>query len=63
MFGKIKIKLANIKKFVSTTTFIFLLVMPASTNYKLKDFGIGSGGVGNANSANYAMEAINGEMG
>jgi hypothetical protein len=36
--------------------------MPASTNYKLKDFGFGSGGVGNATSGSYAMDAISGEQ-
>ena len=40
----------------------FLLVMPASTNYKLKDYGFGTGGTGSATSGNYALDAIMGEI-
>lgn len=35
--------------------------MPASTDYKLKDYGFGSGGAKDASSGNYVMEAITGE--
>ncbi len=38
-----------------------LLVMPASTNYQLHDFGFGSGGSGVTDSSNYSMNAIVGE--
>ena len=41
---------------------MFFLVMPASTNYKLKDYGFGSGGASNATSTNYAMDVISGEQ-
>lgn len=41
--------------------FVFFLAMPASTNYKLKDFGFGTGGTGSSTSSNYALEAITGE--
>lgn len=62
MFEKIKIKFAAIKKIFPTTIFVFLLVMPTSTDYKLKDYGFGNGGVSNATSNNYAMDAIAGEQ-
>lgn len=42
--------------------FVFLFVLPASTNYQLKDFGYGGGGVGNGTSTNYAIEGIAGEQ-
>jgi len=63
MIEKIKIKLAKIKKVFPLVTFLFLLIMPASTNYKLKDFGFGSGGVGNATTGSVSMNAISGEQG
>jgi hypothetical protein len=40
-----------------------LLALPASGNYKLNDYGFGSGGVGNATSTNYGMQAVSGETG
>lgn len=49
------------KKNLFPVAFVFLLALPASTNYKLKDFGFGTGGSGNSTSGNYAMEAITGE--
>lgn len=39
-----------------------LFAMPASTNYQLKDFGYGGGGVANGTSSNYAIEGIAGEQ-
>lgn len=42
--------------------FFLIFVMPASTNYQLKDFGFGSGGAGNATSGSYALDAISGEQ-
>lgn len=39
-----------------------LFAMPASTNYQLKDFGYGGGGVANGTSSNYAVEGIAGEQ-
>lgn len=39
-----------------------LFAMPASTNYQLKDFGYGGGGVANGTSSNYALEGIAGEQ-
>jgi len=62
MYRKIKINLAELKKFFSSTLFVFLLVMPASTNYQLKDFGFGNGGQGNSSSPNYSLNAITGEV-
>jgi hypothetical protein len=50
------------KKLVPVYFFAFILVMPASTNYKLKDYGFGSGGTGGSTSPNYAIEAITGEL-
>ncbi len=63
MWEKININFKSIKKVVPTMTFVFVLVMPFSTNYKLRDFGFGSGGVGNATAGGYAMNAITGEQG
>jgi len=62
MLSKIKIRFNQINRIVSTTTFVFLLVMPASATYKLKDFGFGSGGTGNSTSPQYSLEAISGEI-
>ncbi|MFZ1654805.1 MAG: hypothetical protein WBO92_05305, partial [Candidatus Moraniibacteriota bacterium] len=39
-----------------------LFAMPASTNFQLKDFGYGGGGVANGTSSNYAIEGIAGEQ-
>jgi len=41
---------------------LFFLAFPASTNYQLKDYGYGGGGVGNSTSTNYAIEGIIGEQ-
>lgn len=49
-------------KFLNVFLFFFL-VLPASTNYKLKDYGFGNGGEENMTSTNYAMEAVTGETG
>lgn len=48
------------RKKITSIAFLFL-VLPASTNYSLRDYGVGSGGEGNAASTNYAMQAIIGE--
>lgn len=42
--------------------FLLIFAFPASTNYQLKDFGFGSGGVDNATSGSYALDAISGEQ-
>lgn len=39
-----------------------LFAMPASTNYQLKDFGSGGGGVANGTSSNYALRGSAGEQ-
>lgn len=59
--------LKKIKKIFKKTSFplfslFFILVLPASTNYKLRDFGFGTGGIGNASSTDYKMDAITGEI-
>jgi len=54
--------LNKIKIFLIPTSFVFLLVMPASPSYKLKDFGFGSGGTAGSASPNYSIEAITGEV-
>ncbi len=50
------------KKFFASVALMFFLAMPASTNYKLKDYGFGTGGTGDSSSANYSLEAITGEV-
>lgn len=42
--------------------FVFLLALPASTNFQLKDYGYGGGGVANGTSSSYAIEGIAGEQ-
>lgn len=39
-----------------------ILALPASTNYQLRDFGIGSGGSSTAASTNYKADVISGEV-
>jgi hypothetical protein len=39
-----------------------LFAFPASTNFQLKDFGYGGGGLANGTSSNYAIEGIAGEQ-
>lgn len=42
--------------------FVFIfLALPASTNYKLKDFGFGTGGTGASSAGSFSLEAITGE--
>jgi hypothetical protein len=53
---------ANWKRTLSIPIFFFLLTMPASTNFKLKDYGFGTGGTSGSTSPNYALEAITGEI-
>lgn len=43
--------------------FFLILALPASTNYQLKDFGIGSGGSSTAASTSYKANVISGEVG
>lgn len=50
------------KNFLAPIALMFFLAMPASTNYKLKDFGFGTGGTGSSTSNNYVLEAITGEV-
>jgi hypothetical protein len=62
MQNKIKKIMCFFHKKIVSSSFLFLLVLPASTNFQLKDFGFGTGGVGNATSTNYSMNAITGEV-
>ncbi len=50
------------KLFSLQAGFFLIFVFPASTNYQLKDFGFGSGGVSNATSGSYALDAVSGEQ-
>src|SRR3972149_5623688 len=50
------------QKFLWPAGFFLIFVMPASTNYQLKDFGFGSGGTGNSTSTNYSINGISGEQ-
>lgn len=47
--------------FVTPGLFL-IFVLPASTNYKLDGFGFGGGGLGNATSSNYSVNAMSGEV-
>lgn len=60
---KMKKIFSTFLKNFSTAAFVFLLVMPASGSYKLKDYGFGSGGGGNSTDGTYSLEAITGEVG
>lgn len=51
----------TVHKFLSSSLF-FLLVLPASGNYELHDFGLGAGGVGITDSSNYSLSGIAGEV-
>lgn len=60
---KLRHPILFLKKYLSLSAGFFLMfVMPASTNYQLKDFGFGSGGVGNATSGSYALDGVSGEQ-
>ncbi|MFA7209417.1 MAG: hypothetical protein WC120_03970 [Parcubacteria group bacterium] len=50
------------KKIITTFAWMFFLVLPASTNYQLKDYGFGTGGTDKSSSADYSLEAITGEV-
>lgn len=50
------------KLFSLQAGFLIIFAFPASTNYQLKDFGFGTGGAGNATSADYALDGISGEQ-
>lgn len=51
------------RKYVSfSTSFLLVLALPASTNYQLRDFGIGSGGSSTASSSNYKANVLSGEV-
>lgn len=50
------------RKWLPSTGLLLFFVLPASTNYQLKDFGYGGGGTGNSTSSNYAIEGIVGEQ-
>ncbi len=54
--------LEKIKKYLAFSLFAFLLVMPASPNFKLKDYGFGTGGTGSSSSGSYKLDAISGEL-
>lgn len=48
----------------SPVHFLFLLLaLPASSNYEMHDFAFGSGGVGNADSTSYSLNAVMGQTG
>ncbi len=52
----------NISKWLSLcVTTLVISALPASNNYKINNFGFGSGGVGNSSSANYGANGITGE--
>lgn len=46
-----------------TLCIAFLFVLPASTNYRLKGYGFGSGGEENMTSGGYAVDGLTGEAG
>ena len=61
----IKIKNMFLKFFrnFSVASFVFLLVLPASTDYKLQNYGFGSGGASDSSSANYSLRSMVGDIG
>lgn len=50
------------KKLFPQAGLLLLFVLPASSNYQLKDFGYGGGGAANTTSSSYAIEGIAGEQ-
>ena len=50
------------KLFSLQAGFFLIFAFPASTDYQLKDFGFGTGGVSNATSTDYALDAVSGEQ-
>lgn len=48
--------------FLPKAGLLLFFVLPASTNYQLKDFGYGGGGTASSASSNYAIEGIVGEQ-
>jgi len=51
----------RLTKPISAFFFLMLFAFPASTNYKLRDFGFGGGGEDELTSPNYKLEGILGE--
>lgn len=50
------------KKFLSSGILLFFFTFPASDNYMLRSYGFGSGGMKGAESDNYSLEGITGQM-
>jgi hypothetical protein len=61
MIKKINKKLGDSLRIVSTTVFLFILVMPTSPNFKLKDYSFGSGGTSGSTAGGFSLEAITGQ--
>ena len=60
--AKIVINFFCIAKKNCFVLFIFMLVLPASPNYMLRDFGFGTGGTGKSTDGSASLEAITGEL-
>ncbi len=60
---KISQHLNQVFKSITQSCLLFLLVLPASNNYEIHGFAFGSGGVGNADSAGYSLNAVSGQTG
>lgn len=50
------------KRIFAPAGMLLMFAFPASTNYQLKDFGFGTGGVSNATSGSYAIDGVSGEQ-
>lgn len=51
----------RVYSWLKSVAVVFLLALPASTNYEMHDFAFGSGGVGQSDSTSYSINAVTGE--
>lgn len=51
----------RLPRWISSVSLVWLLALPASTNYRMHDYGFGAGGNGVSDSTTYSMTGITGE--
>ncbi len=51
----------RLPRWISSVSLVWLLALPASTNYRMHDYGFGAGGNDVSNSTTYSMTGITGE--